>query len=335
MTTPTLMDAYRNDTAHGHLAEMLGKSEIAQGFLKNASFNPDRVQSLPDTAFAWEAERLLPLDTKEDAVASLLYRAKLASTDVPAEVDAKLAHAVVLYDLLPLMRDLAVVKEAAARPEDAAPSKYALPEEGLLPIDTVEQIKVAEATLCEQVEKFPHVKHAQAVARVVVAAYRHGMPLSKLTHRYFGATATNTKKLAYDLEMRATAAGEGPVREGYDKLAAELRCGPQYLSDRDTQLKIASTVLELDQAGKLEYDKRFESPMLTVCNTTKTAEEMVDLGGVSAPLEAVMQLPTDVWEEMDVPEMAPLVEAGDADSVKQVLDTLPLDLKVQLQPYVS
>lgn len=212
---------------------------------------------------------------------------------------------------------------------------YAFPEMQRLPLKTAEQVLVAEHVLNRDFKKLPFEVRAAAYQRLKTAASHRGLDLQPFTMRLAGVTATSTDMLRDALETRATAAGPGKVREAFDKLAADLTDAPLLVQDTATQVKLASAVYELDKVAGLDkhYDRKLSDPMQTVFNTEiKHGEEMVDCAGSQVPLQAVMDLPAHVWEQLDVPELA----EGDMDpsTFKQVFDTLPLDLKIAIKAYL-
>jgi hypothetical protein len=48
-------------------------------------------------------------------------------------------------------------------------------------------------------------------------------------------------------------------------------------------------------------------------------------------IDVLMQLPVEIWEQVDVPEMAQLAQSGDRESFAQVWATLPADIKMIIQ----
>ena len=108
---------------------------------------------------------------------------------------------------------------------------------------------------------------------------------------------------------------------------------PPYIQDRTNLIKLASTIDQLDRFAGLEkhYDRKLPDPLQTVFNTEKTAMEMVDVAGAQVPVETLMQLPPEVWQQIDMPELGERAQAGDPAAFKQAFDTMPLDIKVVLK----
>jgi len=123
------------------------------------------------------------------------------------------------------------------------------------------------------------------------------------------------------------------VAAAFDKLADDLRRSPPYIQDRLSLIKLAGAIDTLDRLAGLEqhYDRKLPDPLQTVFNTEKVAMEMVDVAGMQVPVDTLMQLPPEIWEQVDMPELAEIAQAGDPVMFKQVFDTMPLDIKVVLQ----
>jgi hypothetical protein len=294
--------------------------------LKQADFIAKKatVESLPSTAFAWEDERRFPVHTKEDTVASLLYRSKLGSA-VPAHVDQKLEKAATVFG----------VKHAVAAPKVASAQvklAYALPDAERLPINSKSEVLVAEHVLTRDHDKLPLEKRAEAFSNLTTAAKAHGVELSPFSLKMAGLTVSNTAVMRDWLEARA-AATTGKYQAAFDKLASELSAAPATISDRKQLIKIASVIGQLDEKAGLNkfYDRKLPDPLQTVFNTEKLAEEMCDVSGAQMPVSALMGLPEDVWESVDMPELAQLAASGDAAQFKAAFDTVPLDVKMVLR----
>jgi len=123
--------------------------------------------------------------------------------------------------------------------------------------------------------------------------------------------------------------------------AKELLRDDATCADRKQLTKLAGAIDHLDRAAGLDkhYDRKLLDPMQTVFNTdmllTKVANCMVDLGGMQVPCETLMNLPPDIWHQVDMPEMAELAQSGDSAQFKQVFDTLPVDLKMVLAKQIG
>lgn len=319
-------DQYNGDASYAELHVLTRERPLAREMLKQADFVAKKahIDSLPSTAFAWEDERRFPVHTKEDTVASLLYRSKLGSA-VPAHVDQKLEKAATVFG----------VKHVTAAPKvasDTVKVAYALPESERLPLGSAAEVLVAEHVLTRDYDKLPLEKRAEAFSNLTTAAREHGVKLTPFATKMAGLTVSDTASVRNWLEARA-AATTGKYQEAFDKLAAELKDAPATISDRKQLIKMASVIGQLDEMSGLNkfYDRKLPDPLQTVFNTHKLAEEMCDIAGTQMPISALMQLPEDVWESVDMPELAQLAASGDAAQFKAAFDTVPLDIKMVLK----
>jgi len=444
----TIVDQYHGDPLYAQLHVLSRERPLVREMLKTAAFEKVAVDSLPSTAFAWEDERRFPIHTKEDAVASILYRSKCAS--VPSHVDDKLTKATEIYGIEDHVFATKVAQVGLTK------VAYALPDDERLPLGNEGQIKVAEYVLKRDYQLLPLEKRADAFSKLAMAAREQGVELEPITMKmagmticstqmlrdWLGARAAATEKLAatiqmglgdilegpshianvykhnftpsnwftpqatsYDRPEGATTMGSAPVSKqpptkvafnagatyiehgpgkyvpitgvadggyelgapevalpagrrsiglpeyqeaakalvaaqqaqkvaaAFDKLADDLRRSPPYIQDRPSLVKLAAAIDTLDRLAGLEqhYDRKLPDPLQTVFNTEKVAMEMVDVAGMQVPVDTLMQLPPEIWEQVDMPELAEIAQAGDPVMFKQVFDTMPLDIKVVLQ----
>lgn len=327
---PHIIDQY-NDPTFTHLYVLTKDKPLARQMLKKASFEKEAAAQLPSSAFAWPDERRFAIHTKEDTLASLLYRQKCAS--VPSHVDAMLEKAAQIYGLGEHVLASTQTKTASEQQHTV----YALPDEERLPVDDAAQVKVAEHVLNRDFERLSLEKRAGAYQRLVGAAKTHGVELNEFTHKMAGMVACSSDVLRDALETRATAAGPGSVRKAFDKLASELKRAPALLRKRDDLTKLASTIYDLDQKAGLDrhYDRKLPDPLRTVFNTNiKLSEDMCDVAGQPISCAKLMALPEGVWDQLDVPELKKTATAGDSTMFKQIFETLPLDLKVALKAHL-
>jgi len=331
---PDINDQYHGDPSFAELHVLTRERPLAREMLKTASFVTQKlaVEGLPSTVFAWEDERRFPVHTKADTVASVLYRSKLGSS-VPKHVDDKLDKACEIYGVDSHI--FASVKTAGVG-EFSEKVAYALEATQRLPLGSRAQIKQAEEVLNRDYTKLALETRAEAYGALVKQGSAKGVELTPFTHRMAGLTACSTQMLNTWLGARAAAVGETKYAAAYDKLADGLVKAPALLTDRKQLTKLAGAIDHLDRAAGLDkhYDRKLLDPMQTVFNTdmllSKVAGCMLDLGGTQVPCETVMNLPPEIWQQVDMPEMAELAQSGDADQFKQVFDTLPMDLKMVL-----
>ncbi len=324
----SVVDQYNGDPTYAQLQAVARDVPVAREMLKTASFDKEAVDNLPSTAFAWEDLRRFPVHNKQETIASIFYRNKCASY-VPIDVDTKLATAAKIYGI-----DLAAFNSVKVASTEEP--NYALPEIKRLPLNTEGQIKTAEQVLCRDFTRLPIEMRADAFSRLVKAAGEHNMELSPLAYKLGGLTVCDKTQLCDWLEARSTASQNTAQKVAFQKLADGLRHAPQIIEDRKDLVKVASTIAELDKQAGLEkfYDKKLPDPLMTVFNTTKVAEDMCDVAGKKVACAKLMGLPDSVWDQVDVPELGKIAEAGDLGQFKSAFDTLPLDIKVVLRSYV-
>lgn len=318
-------DQYNGDPSYAELHVLTRSRPLAREMLKQADFVAKKasVDDLPSTAFAWEDERRFPIHTKEDALASLLYRSKVASS-VPEHVDAKLTKAAEVYGLKHVVA--AQTKEAHEK------VAYALPESQRLPLDSKAEVLLAEHVLTRDYDRLPLEKRAEAFSNLAAAAKKHAVTLSPTAIKLAGLSVCDTATVKNWVEARA-AATTGKYQEAFDKLASALETAPPQLSNRKELVKLASLISELDRKAGLDkhYDRKLPDPLLTVFNTEKVAEEMCDVAGMQVPCMKLMSIPQEVWDQLDASEVGELAQANDMPQFKAVFETLPLDVKMVLR----
>ena len=330
-----------HDPAYGLLYHLLQERPVVADFVKHAELDVTHSADLPDTAFAWPARRLFPIDTPENTVLSSLYREKAAA--VPAEVDQLLKQAQEVYGVKPLLdqaRQQAAtalqVKTAAAQ-DDAV---YLLPRHQRLRVKTAADVKVAEKLLLEQYPRLSLEDRAEGFINLAKVAQALNVSLEPATHRMAGMTVCTTKVAMDLIESRRMATKQPLFQQAYEKLAAAVqRTGRTVISDRDELINLADTVAQLDKAAGLDrlYDKQISDPIRTVFNTEKLAEEMIDLAGREVTLSKLAAMPSTFWEDVVGKDMLDEISSGgriDRTKLGQVLPTLPLDLKLILKHQV-
>lgn len=316
-----ICDQYHGDPTLTRLYAALEDRPQALEAVKTASFDPELAAALPDRAFAWDGERRFPIHTREDTIASVVYRSKYAGA-VPKFVDEALNDAVEAYGIDPAL----FVSNAPSTKVAAAPVRYALPEMERLPLGDVEQVKVAEHVLLRDGAALPLADRVLAFAKVAHAAAELGMPLHPDVGAYAALNACNTQLLRDRIGARAATTKVAECQAAYDALDAGLRGMPPVINDREVLLKLAARIEDIDAVAGLEghYGKKLFDPMKTVFNA---GEKVANDGGIAA----LMQLPRDVWEQVDAPEMADLAEKGDVATFTQAYETLPMDIKLVLK----
>ncbi len=326
-----IIDQYNGDPVYAHLHLLTKQFPLAREMLKTASFETAKSQTeyLPDSAFAWEEERRFPIHTREDALASIFYRSKVASA-VPVYVDTKLSIAQAVYKL-----DASIfspMKTASEKEES-----WALPDNKRLPLNNVSQIKMAEEVLHRDYLLLSLEKRAEAFSNLYFAATKHDVSLKPLSMKMAGVTIGNPKTIRDWLEARAEAAPNALHKAAYTKLAAAVDTIKTPIQERPSLVKLAATIAEIDKQAGLDkfYGRKLPDPLLTVFNTEKIAETTCDVAGAIVPASTLMQLPEQVWQQVDAPELAAIAQSGDEEQFQQIFATMPLDVKTALRPYVG
>jgi hypothetical protein len=314
----SIVDQY-HDAAYGVLYQRMRDFPELLETVKSAELDPSVGAGLPDSAFAWPDERRFPIHSREHAAISYAYAKEAA--EVPREVKARLEQVLDVYGVPARLYERAKVAHAPA------PTRYALPDQALLPLD---QLEKSAALFEEQSARLPVELRAQAAVSLVSEGAQ-GVKLAK----YAGMVVSDTALAAEWIEARAEAAPLG-MKTAYLRLADGMRRQPPESTDRAGLSKIAAALAEADRIAGLEglYDRKLPDPMSTVFNTDKLASETVDLGGYAMPVDKLAALPVSFWEDLGGPELAREIAPNGkvaAESVGPVVETLPLDLKMVLR----
>lgn len=329
-----IRDQY-HDPAYGMLFHLLQDKPEVTEFVKHAELDEEKASALPDSAFAWPERRLFPIDTPQNTVLSSLYREKTAA--VPAEVDDALRRAQEVYgvnDVLTRAREQEkVAQEQRAKNDEPV---FLLPRLGKLRVKTAADVKIAEEKLLEQYPRLSIEDRAEGFINLTKVARVLGVGLQPKTHQMAGLTVCTTKTAMDLIEARRCATKEPLFQQAYSKLASAFK-GRDTITDRDELVKVANALARLDRQAGIDhrYDKTVPDPIQTVFNTTKVAEEMVDVAGRQIALSKLAAMPSTFWEDLVGPDMVKEItdKTGSVDITKlaQVLPTLPLDLKLVLK----
>lgn len=330
---PRVIDQY-SDPSFGYLVKQVSQMPEIEPFIKNASIEAGETDTLPDTAFAWPSQRKYPIHTSEQAALSYAY-SKLASA-LPNEVIDNLKAALEVYEIPLTAFDSHGVKQAELSEND-----YLLPELKLFPVTNAAEVKYAQERVLEQMSKLDLAHRATACGNLVKKADEFKVTLQPEVLKIAGLTVSSTKQVQDWLEARATALpiSEHLYKVAYEKLANELAHHPEESKDRPGLLKLAATIAELDERSGLDrhYDRKIPDPLKTVFNTSKLAQETVDLAGTMVPLKKLAGLPPSFWEDLGGRELRDELCPGgkmDASKLAMIVDTLPLDLKVALKSQI-
>jgi len=319
-----------SDPAFGTLYRQVNKMPALEDFVKQAAVEPEEARSLPDSAFAWPAERKFPIHTPEHAALSYAY-SKVASV-LPAEVRSNIVKALEVYEV-------PETTFAELAEKVASDDLYVLPEFKFLPLHTEAQVKLAQDRLVAELPKLDLANRATACANLVKRADELKVELRPEVLQLSGLVVSSTKLAAQWLDARASRFPEGDVfKTAYQTLATHMRKGPEELSERAGLLKVASAIGELDAQSGLDkhYDRKLPDALRTVFNTEKLAGNSVDLGGTFVTVAKLAQLPASFWEDLGGKELGDEIAPGgvvDQSKLATVVDTLPLDLKLQLKAH--
>lgn len=328
-----IRDQY-HDPSFTHLYHLLNEHPAARDFVKTASLRAEDGEGLPDTAFAWPSRRLFPVDTPENTVLSSLYREKCAA--VPAEVDQALTKAQGIYGVKDLLERCKTAAAAPPPPAVDASADYLLPERSRLRVKTADHVKAAETLLLREYPKLNIADRATAFIGLVKKARDLNVSLKPETHRMAGMTVCTTKVAQDWIEARCAATKEPLFQTAYEKLASAFEGRGRFIQDRDELVAAADALARLDKQAGLDqhYDKRLPDPIRTVFNTDKLAEESIDMAGKPVALSKLAAMPKTWWDDVVGPDISSEFAEKTGEELRQVLDTLPLDLKIIIKNQV-
>lgn len=326
-----------NDPSFKVLAERIREAPEFEPLIKTATLSPEEHAALPNTAFAWEDSRLFPLHTPEQAALSYLY-ATSKTASVPSFVLDALTNALDLYG----------VKVPDSRVKTASPAveenldDYLLPERRRWKVTNLETVKLAEEALHAHKNDLSTEERSYAASKLVLKAQHYGVKLAADTYRVGGFVVSDLETVRHWVEARADHA-PADIAPAYAKIANELAKAGPYSDDRDTLMKLATAIGELDKKAGFDTDphSRFYDPLDTVFNTNKLAEESITVGNLSVPLSKLASLPETMYSDVFGADVVPEIKSGaylDAEKIANVIPTMPADLLSvfarQIRPYV-
>jgi len=317
-----------HDPVLGTLAKIAAERPKLAAAVMRFDVDVSELDTLPDDAFAWPEKRAFPVHSREHATLSQAYRVGVGGR-VPAHVDATIKEALEVYGVDE--GTFARAKVAAAPRADDA-SDYLLPDIKRLRVTEAGHVKTAADRLVQEGDRLSPGHRVLAGARLVEKAAFFGVRVSDEVRKMAGLVATSTPVLADWLEARSRATSDA-FREGYDKLAAEVRRLPNELRDRGVQARLASAIEELDQLAGLDrlWGRRLPDPHASVFNTTKVAGPGVTLAGRFISMERMAAYPTSFYEDALGPDIAREAtdRSGqiDVEKLAAVLGTLPVDMQ--------
>jgi len=93
-------------------------------------------------------------------------------------------------------------------------------------------------------------------------------------------------------------------------------------------------IRELDEAAGLEkfYDRSMLDPLSTVFNTEKLADDVFELAGKQVPMQDLLAIDPEVYKDVFGEDLSgefidPTTNEIDAEKLKTILPTVPLDLQ--------
>lgn len=321
-----------SDPAFGTLYRQVARMPALEAFVKEAAVEADELPGLPDTAFAWPSERKFPIHTPEHAALSYAY-SKVASA-LPVEVHNNIVKALEVYE---------VPEATFAEPSEKVASNdddFLVPELKLFSVKTATECKLAQDRLVREIHKLDLETRAVACGNLVKKADALGVELRPEILQLAGLVVSSSKLASQWLEARANRlpADDTVHKTAYLTLAKGLEKAPEEIADRQGLLKVAAVIADLDEKTGLDrhYDRRLPDALRTVFNTEKLAGKSVDLGGTFVTVAKLAQLPASFWEDLGGKELGDEIAPGgvvDQSKLATVVDTLPLDLKMQLKAH--
>ena len=315
-----------HDPSLAVLVHLVADRPKVAALVSDFDVNPDELDTLPASAFAWPEKRAFPIFSREHAACSRVYRENMSS--VPAHVDQTLKEACEVYGI---DESIFTREKRAAAFDD--PEDYLLPDLKRLKVTNAEQVKVAEEKLVNGFQKLSVEHRAMACKRLVDKAAAYGAKLHPLMHKLAGFTVSTTAVLKDWIEARKEAAEAPEHKAAFSKLASALKGQPAEVRNREQLIKMAEIITELDKKAGLEryYGKKLLDPLLSVFNTNKIAGQGVDVGGKFMSLERLASYPGtfygDILGEDIVREASDGRGGMDPHKLAAIIETLPRDMK--------
>lgn len=333
------------DRRHRLLSEIAEDRPDLVPMYKSASADDDA--GIRPGAFADRSSRMFPLHTEEHAILSKLYAEKQAqyiSEDVVGNIDKMLS----LYGHDPETFTFPTQTKSASAEES---SQYLLPQYKRLCIRGKSDVRPATEALLAQKNRLKVATVTEASVRAVTRAADYGLDERDLPadiYKYAGLTSCDAGDLLDWIEARAVACTSGEDRATYQKIAQAVSNNfppTGVISSRDSLVKIANAIEAADESAGLTplYGHTILDPIQTVFNMDKVATLDVDMGGQQIPLQQLLAVPPEVYEEIlgeGVMEAAVGPDGQvDPQQFQALLQTLPADLKTllasTLAPYLA
>lgn len=320
----TVVDQY-TDPVMAHLVRRVADRPKLAAVLQDVEVDCAESATLPSSAFAWSEKRAFPIHTREHAMLSRIYSEGVGN--LPTHAANAIKQACEVFNIDEALFQRAKVAQAPVTADD-----YLLPDIQRLRVTNAAHVKEAEARLRDEGHKLTVAHRALASRRLVEKAAFHGVRVHDIIHKMAGLTVTSRQPLIDWLEARSDAA-PAAHKAGYQKLAQVARQLPAELHDRNTQVKLAEAIGELDDLAGLSqyYDRKLPDPLWTVFNTDKIATAGITLAGRTVPLAQLANHPASFYADILGPDI--VREATDAagqldpQRLAAVLVTLPVDMQ--------
>jgi hypothetical protein len=318
------------DAGFATLRVLSDKFPVIREMAKTAELDSSEFSELPNSAFAWPERRMFPLHNREHAALSLAY-SKIASV-LPTDVKLSLEKAASLYEI-----DTTGFEHEADLEKDAGEEYWLLSEQRRFRVASPEDVKLAEQMVHQRYAEFSSIERAEIMQNLVKVAERYEVPLAPSTKKFAGVTLTNTRVLRDWVCARKEAAERvhSPLAKTYEKIAQEFNNAPEFIGDKQYQVKLAALLHDLDQQAGIakHYGRKILDPIQTVWNTNKIAAQMINIAGKTFDKNMLASLPATFWSDAIGDDFATEIAPGgqvDPSVLEQVIATLPNDLKASL-----
>lgn len=315
--------------------KLQGFTEDAREFIKTASIDYDELSSLPTTAFAWPEMRKFAMHNKEHAALSMIYS---HGESVPSHVTQNLEKAASLYDIS--LKEVPLTKVASSNTTPIVSGDYLLPQEKMCKVASASDIELGVEFLKRNGQFMGVMKLAHANKVLCKKASELNVNIPMKVYKEAGLVKCNLEKLGEWLETRAVVAKETKHKVGYEKLAQVVSPSSKEPITRNTLLKVATTIAILDEDSGIssKYRNGIETPMSSVFNTEKVAEETMYFGGQNIPVSSFAKLDEDIYSQVLGDDVVnEITTDGNIDYAKvmDIMHTLPADLQQALVPYLT
>lgn len=323
------------DAGFATLRVLSEKFPVIREMAKTAELDASEFSGLPNSAFAWPERRMFPLHNREHAALSLAY-SKVASI-LPMEVQINLEKAASLYEI-----DSSGFEHEEDLEKCAGEEYWLLSSQRRFRIASPSDVKLAEQVVNQRYLEFTPVERAEIMHNLVKVAERYDVPLAPSTKKFAGITLTSTKVLKDWIGARKEAAlrRNSPVVASYEKIAKAFDSAPEFIGDKQYQVKLAALLHDLDTQAGLDklYGSKILDPVQTVWNTDKIAAQCINIAGKTFDKNMLSSLPNTFWSDAIGPDFAAEIAPGgqvDPTALEQIIETLPNDLKSSLATHLA